>query len=79
MQQYGGDSRRQLEDGTAADSGAPEIEEHDNHALNPYSEQWLRNLPKDPGGYMRRKFHYQAQMRQQKNAGAAPVVAEGRY
>ncbi len=31
--------------------------------LNPYSEQWLRNLPQDPGGYMRRKFHYQAQIR----------------
>ncbi|OED38437.1 hypothetical protein AB833_19865 [Chromatiales bacterium (ex Bugula neritina AB1)] len=38
-------------------------EQNSNTVLNPYSEQWLRNLPQDPGGYLRRKFHYQAQMR----------------
>ncbi len=40
-------------------------EENQNTVLNPYSEQWLRNLPQDPGGYLRRKFQYQAQVRRE--------------
>jgi len=53
------------QDGFDADSGAAAIDELNSNVLNPYSEQWLRNLPQDPGGYMRRKFQYQSQIRQQ--------------
>jgi Ca-activated chloride channel family protein len=31
--------------------------------LSDQSEQWLRNIPDDPGGLMRRKFEYQAEQR----------------
>lgn len=37
--------------------------ESDRKVLNPYSEQWLRSLPQDPGGYFRRKMAYQAQLK----------------
>ncbi len=50
-------------------NGDLSIEENNNKVLSPYSEQWLRELPADPGGYLRRKFGFQAQRR---NA-AAPV------
>ena len=38
--------------------------ENDNPVLSPYSEQWLRELPVKPGGYLHRKFSYQVQLRQ---------------
>lgn len=40
---------------------APQIAEDSSQVLSPYSEQWLRDLPQDPGGYLRRKFLYQYQ------------------
>ncbi len=40
---------------------APQIAEESNLVLSPYSEQWLRDLPQDPGGYLRRKFLFQYQ------------------
>ncbi len=46
-----------------ANDASPAVEDSDNRVLNPYSEQWLRELPQDPGGYLRRKFHYEAQLR----------------
>jgi Ca-activated chloride channel homolog len=33
--------------------------------LSDRSEQWLRSIPDDPGGLMRRKFEYQAEQRRQ--------------
>ncbi|MGK0281632.1 MAG: hypothetical protein ACI82O_001163, partial [Patiriisocius sp.] len=42
-----------------------EFEKNDNAVLNPYAEQWLRTLPQDPGGYLRRKLSYQTQLRRQ--------------
>ncbi len=33
------------------------------------AEQWLRRIPDDPGGLLRRKFRYQYQQRQQQNPG----------
>ena len=41
--------------------------ENDNPVLSPYSEQWLRELPVKPGGYLRRKFSYQLQLRRANN------------
>lgn len=37
--------------------------DNNSEVLSPYSEQWLRNLPQDPGGFLRRKFHYLYQIR----------------
>ena len=31
------------------------------------SEQWLRSIPDDPGGLLRRKFYYQSRQREQRN------------
>jgi Ca-activated chloride channel family protein len=61
-----------LEQGRAASDLVAAHEKNDNAVLNPYSEQWLRELPQDPGGYLRRKFHYEAQLRAQD--GPAGVV-----
>lgn len=79
VQKPGAISSRDSDDGTTADSGALKIEDSESTVLNPYSEQWLRMLPKDPGGYLRRKFQYQTNMRLQENAGVEPVLEEGRY
>lgn len=49
----------------AVDVSFPVVEKNENQVLNPYSEQWLRNLPQDPGGYLRRKFQHQAQLRRE--------------
>ncbi len=53
----------ELEQGRAANNLTTVREPNDNAVLNPYSEQWLRELPQDPGGYLRRKFHYEAELR----------------
>jgi Ca-activated chloride channel family protein len=45
-----------------------EFEKNNNTALNPYAEQWLRTLPQDPGGYLRRKLSYQTQLRLQEKS-----------
>lgn len=79
VQQSGAITSRLDGAGTVADSSALEIEDSESTVLNPYSEQWLRTLPKDPGGYMRRKFQYQATMRLQENGGEELPVQEGRY
>lgn len=39
-----------------------------NAPLNPYAEQWLRNLQNDPGALMRRKFQFQANQRAREGA-----------
>lgn len=33
------------------------------------NQQWLRRIPDDPGGLLRRKFQYQSQQRQNRNSG----------
>jgi Ca-activated chloride channel family protein len=44
--------------------------------LSERSEQWLRNIPDDPGGLMRRKFQYEAEVRRQRETrGARPRPA----
>ena len=35
-------------------------------------EQWLRRIPEDPGGLLRRKFNYQYQQRQLENQFQPP-------
>ncbi len=45
--------------------------------LSDMSEQWLRSLPQDPGGLMRRKFRYQSKIRARDNNPAA--AGEKRY
>lgn len=67
------DSSRATDEGQAATTTTTTFEKNDNTVLNPYSEQWLRELPQDPGGYLRRKFSYEFQVRQ------SQVPAGGRY
>ena len=44
--------------------------------LSERSEQWLRNIPEDPGGLMRRKFQYEAELRRRREArGGRPRTA----
>lgn len=54
-------------------------EQNSNLVLSPYSEQWLREIPEDPGGYLRRKFGYQSQTRQSDEKAAKNVINEDRY
>lgn len=48
-----------------ADAQESELDEEARQAL----EQWLRRVPDDPGGLLRRKFEYQTQQRQQRGQG----------
>ncbi|MBX2879461.1 MAG: VWA domain-containing protein [Granulosicoccus sp.] len=57
------DTSSASDDGQAA-TNTVKAEKNSNTVLNPYSEQWLRELPQDPGGYLRRKFSYEFQTRQ---------------
>jgi Ca-activated chloride channel family protein len=50
--------------GGSADSGQP-LDSEERLA----AEQWLRRIPDDPGGLLRRKFLYQYQQRAQQSAG----------
>ena len=49
-----------------AQAEARERQQEDQQA----NEQWLRRIPDDPGGLLRRKFQYQYQQRQGRPAGA---------
>ncbi len=55
----GGSDRKQRPRGKAAAESAQVV---DNN-MRPETEQWLRRIPDDPGGLLRRKFHYQYQQR----------------
>ena len=41
-------------------------EQHTDEAPDPATEQWLRRIPDDPGGLLRRKFRYQYQQRERR-------------
>jgi Ca-activated chloride channel family protein len=41
-------------------------EQHTEEASDPATEQWLRRIPDDPGGLLRRKFRYQYQQRERR-------------
>ncbi len=45
----------------------PQLQEttEDQQAL----EQWLRRIPDDPGGLLRRKFEYESQLRKNSSSG----------
>ncbi|MDB3935334.1 VWA domain-containing protein [Granulosicoccus sp.] len=72
-------SADEIDAGFDADSSATEFENNDNKVLNPYSEQWLRTLPQDPGGYLRRQFQYQAQRRHKESDSEPSWIERGRY
>ena len=58
----------------ARDSTSPEVvagEELDAEQLQAL-EQWLRRIPDDPGGLLRRKFDYQYRQRQLDNQFQPP-------
>ncbi|MFK7859845.1 MAG: VWA domain-containing protein [Granulosicoccus sp.] len=79
VQRSGALTDREIDNGVDADSGAVRIEDSESAVLNPYSEQWLRSLPRDPGGFLRRKFHYQARMRAEQADVETLPMEEGRY
>ncbi len=80
-----GDKDNDQEQNITAESGTDDattnfaLEENDNPVLNPYSEQWLRNLEDDPGGYLRRKLQFYWQVAIKKNNGVVPTTDTERY
>ena len=56
-----GDKEKKEESQMAA---ADELSE-DNSSKDPVTEQWLRRIPDDPGGLLRRKFRYQYKKQRQ--------------
>ncbi|MGZ8249626.1 VWA domain-containing protein [Methylomagnum sp.] len=46
-------------------SAAPESESEASSETRQAQEQWLRRIPDDPGGLLKRKFYYQYRQRQQ--------------
>lgn len=48
-------------------------------ALKDSSEQWLRTIPDDPSGLLRRKFEYQSRQRQRSSQPSTGKSAEERY
>ena len=52
-----------------------QLAESESPPLKDSSEQWLRTIPDDPGGLLRKKFQYQAQQRGKQ----APKQIEERY
>ena len=40
-----------------------EQEQQENRELQKANETWLRQIPDDPGGLLRRKFRYQSKIR----------------
>jgi Ca-activated chloride channel family protein len=67
------------EEATEASESAPGPEEVEQWASEQAAEQWLRRIPQDPGGLLRRKFLYQYQrLGAEENGGSAQGAAEGR-
>ena len=54
-----------LESEAAGQALSPDISSEEEEAL----EQWLRRIPDDPGGLLRRKFIYQYRQRDRKPEG----------
>ena len=74
-----GDSAKNEADEPATPEGEEQAQtqltEADSPPLKDASEQWLRTIPDDPGGLLRRKFQYQSRQRDAK----APKRAQERY
>ncbi len=56
-------------------------EQEQEEPLDPASEQWLRGIPDDPGGLLRRKFRYQSDVyrQQQRYSSGSSTDVEERY
>lgn len=63
------DAESEEEPGT--ETGA-EVPSPTQEPLSDQSEQFLRNIPDDPGGLLRRKFQYEAEVRRRSGQQAAP-------
>lgn len=61
QQQRDDQDTEQAQQQTAADASESTQSEQQRQA----TEQWLRQIPDDPAGLLRRKFHYESQRRQQ--------------
>jgi Ca-activated chloride channel family protein len=69
-------SAEQQESGAEAKEHAPGPEDVDKWASEQAAEQWLRRVPQDPGGLLRRKFLYQYQ-RMGVDQDGKPVLQNG--
>jgi Ca-activated chloride channel family protein len=76
QQQQNADSPEQQESGAQAKDHAPGSEDVDKWASEQAAEQWLRRVPQDPGGLLRRKFLYQYQ-RMGVDQDGKPVLQNG--
>jgi len=65
QQQQQTEEERQAAEQQSAEMQEQQLDEEARQSL----EQWLRRVPDDPGGLLRRKFEYQAQQRQQQGKG----------
>jgi len=59
------------EESEQAEAAATELAENKN-AVDPATEQWLKRIPDDPSGLLRRKFHYQYRNMGRKNREQQP-------
>lgn len=64
-EQQADETEQQADEQQLAEAQESELDEEAKQAL----EQWLRRVPDDPGGLLRRKFEYQTQQRKQKGQG----------
>lgn len=81
-QQQNGEEQNAPAEEEGSESQASAAAKADEDQLNPSSEQWLRGIPDDPSGLLRRKFHYQSQMQRQEERYGPPSPGnedEARY
>jgi Ca-activated chloride channel family protein len=75
-EQAAANAAQQQESGAEAKDHAPGPEDVDKWASEQAAEQWLRRVPQDPGGLLRRKFLYQYQ-RLGVDQDGKPVLSNG--
>ena len=76
QEQSAANAQQQKQDGQDSPNKAPGPEDVEKWASEQAAEQWLRRVPQDPGGLLRRKFLYQYQ-RMGVDQDGKPVLQNG--
>lgn len=76
QEQDAANAQQQQQDGQSSPNKAPGAEDVEKWASEQAAEQWLRRVPQDPGGLLRRKFLYQYQ-RMGVDQDGKPVLQNG--
>jgi Ca-activated chloride channel family protein len=76
QEQNAANAAQQRQDGADSPNKAPGPEDVEKWASEQAAEQWLRRVPQDPGGLLRRKFLYQYQ-RMGVDQDGKPVLQNG--